>query len=57
MQPHVSLEIGVDLELGMADVTNIGAVPSVGAEVDHQLAGVAAGIGANLTPEGGTIKI
>ena len=51
VNPHVSLEVRVDLELGMTHFAFKRRVPSVCAKMHNQLTGIATGIGAHLTPE------
>ena len=51
VNPHVALEVGVDLELGVTHLALKGGVPRVCAQVNNQLTGIATCVGAHLTPE------
>ena len=49
----VTLQIGVDLELGRAHMTDERTVARVSTQVDDQLTRVATGVRTDLTPGGG----
>lgn len=57
MNPTVALQVGVDLEFGIALIALERGVTCVRSEVNGQLAGVAAGVRAYLTLKGSLIIV
>lgn len=57
MNPTVAFQVGVDLEFGIALVALEWGITCVRSEVNGQLAGVPAGVGANLTLKGSLVIV
>lgn len=54
---HVSLQVGVDFEFCFTKMALKRSISSVGAEVHSELAGVAAGVGADLALKGALVVV